>query len=531
MVPPTAAAADSVARAARADSVRRNTVADSAQRADSIPRPAAAKPKSAPAGRPCILDTNDSPPETRFSLLQLDDGTSNIFIGGGFVGRCQGENNRIRADSLEQFQSAGIVNLYGNVVYDEPGRMNLVAAHATYYTAQQLIVADGDVTATQVASGSTFRGPRIEYYRPLAGVRVAPRLVAAGRPTVSVIEKDSAGKPGAPVVITANTLQDEADTLLFGWGSVNIRRNRLTGESDSASYDKRTERARLIRQAKVVNADSAQAFTLVGDTIDMFSKQRALERVLALHKAAASNADFKMTSEKIDLRLIDQKIDQAFASGQGRSTVTTPQQDLAADSIAIFLPAQRVSEVRAIGAAVTTGVPDTTKIKSDDRDVLRGDTVIARFDTARVAGDTVRRTNIRQIQALGNASSFFQIASKRGPTAPPDANYLRAKTIVIAFDSGVVRTVAADSSATGFFIQADSLVDTAAAPPAARPGGRGGRGDTTSSNAGPAGATASVSRPLGGKTHPSRPAVPIPPVPSQLARGATDAVINPKRRQ
>ncbi|MES2522174.1 MAG: hypothetical protein V4617_05700 [Gemmatimonadota bacterium] len=521
-------AADSLARAAAADSVLRRAVADSTARADSVRTGAAARAGRAPASRQCVLSFIESPPESRLSFNRLGDGTSNTFIGGGFVGRCEGENTRIRGDSAEQFQSAGIVNMYGNVRYDEPGRVNLTAAHATYYTSQQLIVADGDVVATQQKSGSTFRGPRIEYYRPLAGVRVAPRLIAAGRPTVTVIERDSSGKPGAPVTIVANTLQDEADSLLFAWGNVDIRRNQLTGKSDSASYDKVRERARLIRTASVVNTDTAQAFRLVGDTIDMFSRQRALERVLALHKATASNADFNMASERIDLMLVDQKIDRAYASGQGRSTASTPQQDLAADSIAIVLPGQRVQELRAVGAAVATGVPDTLKIKSEERDVLRGDTVIARFDTARVAGDTARRTNIRQIQALGNASSFFQIASKSGPTAPPDANYLRAKRIVIAFDSGTVRTVEADSSATGFFIQADSLADSSAVR-GARPGGARPRapGDTAGANPKPPAKVGPVVPPkVNGSKVP-----PVPPAPTRPAGAALDVVTHQKRRQ
>ncbi len=471
--------ADSVARAsARRDSVRADSVrlaglqsdsarriasADSAARAvaDSAARRPARKP--APATKQCVLDFSDNPPETRLTYRREADGSTSTLIGGGFVGHCQGENNRIRGDSLEQYGFAGLVNMFGNVVYDEPGKIRINAARATYFTREQRLFADGGVIATQVASGSTFTGPSIEYFRPVPGVRTASRLVAPNRPTARVIEKDSAGKPGVPVVITANTMQDEGDTLLYAWGNVTITRNAITGESDSARYDKVGERARLIRQARVANNDPKQPFRLTGDTIDLFNRDRALERVLALHNATATNQEFVMTSERIDLRLQDQKLDRAYASGGGRAKATTPQQELIADSIEIHLPGQRIREVRAIGSAVTTGVPDTLKLKSPDRDVLRGDTVVAQFDTMRVAGDTSRQGKIQDIQARGNASSFFQVASKAGPSAPPSLNYLRAHSILIAFDTGAVRTVVADSSATGIYLEPDSVADSSAA--------------------------------------------------------------------
>jgi hypothetical protein len=284
---------------------------------------------------------------------------------------------------------------------------------------------------------------------------------------------------------------------------VNIVRNRLTGDADSASYEKLTERARLIRQARVSNNDSTQPFRLVGDTIDLFNRERTVERVLALHKATASNADFVMQAERIDLRLADQKLDRAYASGPGRAKATTPQQDLVADSIAIHLPGQRIREVRAIGTAVATGVPDTLKLKSEDRDVLRGDTVIAQFDTARVPGDTSKQAKIRAIDAQGNASSLFQVASKLGPAFPPAVNYLRAKHIVVAFDTNTVRTVTADSSASGLYLEPapDSLRDTSAA-----------RGPGTS---GP----------------PARGGTPAPATPVRPPPRSPNAILNPVRRQ
>ena len=497
----TAAVLDSAVQAsARADSARTDSVradsltgakkaaaTDSAAIRDSAARGAASrdsvaaatkrpakKTASSPASRNCVLDFADSPPETRLLYSRLPDSTANTFIGGGFVGHCQGENNRISADSAEQFEAAGIVNMFGNVVYEEPNKLRVTAAHATYFTREGRLFADGNVVATQLATGSTFRGPNIEYYRVMPGRPVA-KLVAPNRPTAQLIEKDSAGTPGQPTIVTADRFEDIGDTLVLAWGDVIITREKIIGRSDSLAYNKTTQLARLVRTARIRSTDTSQAFTLTGDTIDLFTTDKKLDRVFALHSATATNKDLVINAERIDLRLKAQKIDEAYAFGTGRARAKTPQQDVEADSMRIVLTDQRPREVRAIGGAVAKGVPDTLKIKSTDRDLLRGDSLFAYFDTTQLSADTSKQTRIKELRAFGNASSLFQIASKQGPKAPPSLNYVRGQHIFVQFDTGSVRDVRVDSSASGLYLEPapDSLTDsTARKPPARKPPAR-----------------------------------------------------------
>ena len=465
----------SVTPSVRADSAPpRKAGADSAAGGTATSKTKAAK--KAPATRECILDFADSPPETRMRYQRLPDSTGLTFIGGGFVGHCQGEKNVIRADSAEQYQSAGTLNLFGNVVYTEPGKLQFVSQHATYFTREERIFADGNVVATQLASGSTFSGPNIEYFRPLAGVRTGSRLVAPNRPTARLEQKDSVGKPLPSVVINANTMVDDADSVIYAWGDVQINRQSLLAESDSARFSKAAETARLIRNARIRNRDKAQPFRLFGDTIDLFSANRKLERIVALHNGVASSDDFTMKSERLDMRLADQKLTQAYASGTGDTRITTSTQELVADSMAVRMPDQHVRELRAIGKAVATGVSDTLKIRSTDRDILRGDTVTAWFDSTMAHTDTTQRTSITEIHATGTASSLFQMASKQGPKAPPALNYVRGHRIQIYFDSGQVRNVLVDSAANGLYLEPeaeDSLSDSTAKAPAKGPPGKG----------------------------------------------------------
>lgn len=490
--------ADSVMAARRADSsttdsARAAAVADSARKVAAPPDTAPKRPpvrKPPPASRPCILDMTESPPETRLLYSRISETVSNTFVGGGFVGRCQGENNRLRADSAEQFQAAGIVNLYGNVVYEEPNKVQITAAHATYFTREGRLYADGNVVATQLATGSTFSGPSIEYFRATPE-RPTSRLVAPSRSRATVVETDSLGRRQPPATVVANRFEDAGDSLLMAWGDVEIDRDMISARSDSASFDKRSEQSRLIRAARIVNRDTAQKFTLAGDTIDMFSTARKLDRVVARHKSTATSDDLVLNAEIIDVRLKEQQLEEAFAFGGGRAKATTPQQDVVADSLRIRLVDKQVREVRAVGSALAVGTPDSIKMRTKDKDVLRGDSIFAFFDsTARpaavppppaatppaatppaaasprtAAGDSGNGPKVTEIRALGNASSLFHVASSKGPAAPPAINYVRGGRIFVHFDTGVVREVRVDSAASGVYLEPapDSLSDSVSA--------------------------------------------------------------------
>jgi hypothetical protein len=277
------------------------------------------------------------------------------------------------------------------------------------------------------------------------------------------------------VTITANRFEDAGDSLVMAWGDVQIDRDKINGRADSSSFDKITQKARLVRGARIINKDSAQRFTLVGDTIDLYTTDRKLDRVDARHKANATSEQLVLTAERIDLRLKEQQLDEAFAFGPGRAHATTAQQDVEADSLRIRLADRQVREVRAVGGARAIGAPDSVKMKTTEKDILRGDSVFAFFDST-AGADTARRAKLREIQAMGNASSLFHVANAKGRDAPPGINYVRGAQIYVHFDTGAVRDVRVDSAASGLYLEAapDSLADTTrqSRAGAGQPGGR-----------------------------------------------------------
>jgi hypothetical protein len=145
----------------------------------------------------------------------------------------------------------------------------------------------------------------------------------------------------------------------------------------------------------------------------------------------------------------------------------SPDRTITADSLAVSMPNQRVNEVHAIRRAYAETSPDTMKLKSAQRDWLRGDTIVAALDSALTA-DTSSKPRIRELFANGNASSFYQIPSNKGPTAPPSVNYVRGRTITVNFVSQEVQSVIVEEQAAGIF--AEPAADSTGKKQPARPG-------------------------------------------------------------
>jgi hypothetical protein len=103
---------------------------------------------------------------------------------------------------------------------------------------------------------------------------------------------------------------------------------------------------------------------------------------------------------------------------------------------------------------------------------MSGDTIIARFDSIPPT-DTSTKPKVRQIVAIGNARSFYQMKNSKGSATEPTVNYVRGRIIDIDFQEGKVATVAVTDQATGVMIEpvtrpaADSSKTTA--PPKPRP--------------------------------------------------------------
>jgi hypothetical protein len=416
-----------------------------------------------------------------------DEGNRVTFLGGGIRAYCIGQGNNLTADSAEYYESQGRLFLVGNVRYTEP-RATVTSTTMTYYQNDNHLHAEGNVVAV-MSNGSVLRGPSADYYRSTP-TRPLQHLYAPGRPVVTLVQKDTTGRGRPPDTahVVANMIVMDGDSLVYASGRVQITRPDLLATGDSAFLDSGRDFARLMREPQVVgkgnetnksnsNNQKAQTFTLTGGVIDVYSRNRQVERVVATPKGHALSQDLELVADSIDLRVTANQLQRAIAWGKTRARAVSPEREIVADSIDAIMPQQRVREVRALRDAYAESNPDSG-IVSTQRDWMRGDTIVAHFDSI-APGDSTSKPKIREIVANGNARSYYQMKSSKGPATQPSVNYVRGRIIDILFEERKVATVTVTDQATGVIIEP---------------------------------ATASTTTPKAGTTTQPKPAAPKPPV-------------------
>jgi hypothetical protein len=353
-------------------------------------------------------------------------------------------------------------------VYDEP-RFHVTADYLNYFPTDERVVGSGNVHA-KLPSGSTLDGPQAEFRRVIPKVRPRQQLSAIARPTITILEKDSTGKPMPPMTVVANTVFMDGDSLIYGGGQVVITRPEIVATGDSTFIDQTTETMHLMRKPKL-EGKKEKPFTLTGDLIDMYSKNRKLEKVLSRGSAVAVSDSMTLKSDTIDLRVKLDLLDHAYAWGRGRAHVVSPSQNMIADSLDVTMPSQRMQLVRAVRKAHAEGKPDTTKFHAQSPDTLNwmnGDTIIAHFDSL-PPGDTTKTPPIRQLIATGNATSLYMMPPSDSAERRPALNYVAARLITIDFNESKVATVTTVDSVAGVYIEPR---DTTTKKPAANAKGK-----------------------------------------------------------
>jgi hypothetical protein len=162
--------------------------------------------------------------------------------------------------------------------------------------------------------------------------------------------------------------------------------------------------------------------------------------------------DLELVSDSIDLRMSNDRLDRVMAWGPSSAKALSPDREITADSIDAIMPGQRLREVRAVRHAYANSAPDTAHIISSERDWMRGDVIVAEFDSVAIS-DTASKPVPRRIVATGNASSYYQVAANNSTKTIPNINYVKGKAITVLFEDREVRTVDVVEQATGVYIE------------------------------------------------------------------------------
>jgi lipopolysaccharide export system protein LptA len=424
-----------------------------------------ALPLAAQDSRPCdvvITGVTRNGVSTRFTSVTDANGRRTTYVGGVVDATCEGQGNRLLADSAEHFMDRGLLILYHNVQYSE-ARVTMTSDKMTYYTVDERLIAEGNVQG-RTSSGTRFNGPRMEYSRAKPGLRAQPSWVAVGRPFVRMSPSETGAAPGADADstdLTADRVLSVNDSLVWASGRVVVDRADMRATADSATVDNGTEFIQLLREPKIVGKGE-RAFTLDGTVIDVWSKDRQLERVLAAGEGVAVSDSLTLRSDSIDLRFAEQMIQRVFAWGT-RAFALGPSQQIESDSMDVRMPRQRLEALHAVGNAIAYSQVDSLRVQSEERDWIAGDTIVAQFETVRDAALGREETRMREVLANGTARAFYQLPPSGGGRGTPNLSYNRGRSIVVRFENGDMSSVTVSESASGLWLEIAPTDTTAAA--------------------------------------------------------------------
>jgi hypothetical protein len=267
------------------------------------------------------------------------------------------------------------------------------------------------------------------------------------------------------MTVVANTVFMDGDSLLYGGGQVTISRENILASGDSVALDTGLETMRMMRKPRI-EGKREKPFTLTGDVIDLYSRNRKLERVLSRGSANAVSQDMNLKADTIYLRVIDDLLERAIAWGKTtRAHAVSTTQNVVADSIVVSMPGQRVRTIYAVYRAFAQSKPDTNHVHveaPDTTDWIMGDTILATFDTL-PSKDTTKGPDIRRIVASGTAKSQYHFSPSDSSLRRPAISYVVAREITIDFDKSQVSLVTAKDSVAGLYLE-PSKDSTATSP-------------------------------------------------------------------
>jgi len=358
------------------------------------------------------------------------------FASGGVRLRCAGQAVTMETDSVLAHPS-GDVEFHGYMRYRDT-TVAIDAQRAYYRKATETWEARGNVVVRDLETGSTMRGPTIDYFRAAAGMRDSSEVYATGRPRVEYydVSADSvAGSEREPYIIVADRLRSRGKGLVWAGGRVTIDRSDLSARGDSMMLDTGTGDEGMLAGEPLFRGLGSDSFDLRGSRIDFRLAKRRIQHVRAGDRGRLVRADWNLAADTIAIDVDSGKVQHMAAWGsRSRADVTSDRYAVKADSVEFETPAQVLTQIRAYGKAWVSSRPDSAR---SEPDWMAGDTVVADF--ARRAGDSAQ-SSLSRLAAKRDARSFRQVASDEAGR-PPALAYVTGDAITVIMKPGDAEAV------------------------------------------------------------------------------------------
>lgn len=419
------------------------------------------------AGRPCVLEV-DSIGHSG-TQRDLGGGVQNIFAGGGVFAHCRGTATTLYADSTAWYGGENRLDLLGHVRIRDTS-LALDANLVNYFRLQERLDAHTDVVAVNKSNGSVLRGPNLTYWRAAQGIRDTVEMYATQRPTIAYRGAGVADTV-EPYIIIADRVRLRGNDRMWTGGRSTIDRSDFGAQSDSMLLDELAGFAVLVGRPRL-EGKGARGYVLTGTRIELRLEGREVRLVMALGDGKATSTDWTLTADTIHLAIADRKLQHALAWGSTlRPHAVSALQDIQADSLALDLPDQVLTEGRGFGHTFSASRHDSSVSVAfgdcaagqecllacirPEVNCIAGDTLTARWAQEPDSAGTPRN-RIRRIIARGSARAVTHPAGRADSTAAPQRpalNYSRGTVIDIALKQARIDRVRVSGEADGVHLE------------------------------------------------------------------------------
>src|SRR5439155_250659 len=163
--------------------------------------------------------------------------------------------------------------------------------------------------------------------------------------------------------------------------AVTIDRSDFAARGDSMQLDQVAGFGLLVGKPRV-EGKGTESYRLTGTRIELGLRGHDIRLVKALGDGVATGADWRLTADTIHLHIDRKKLQLAFAWGPKDSVharAVSSSTTIRADSLALDVPDQVLTEVRAFGHAHSTMKRDSTARRDSTPDWITGDSLTAHW--------------------------------------------------------------------------------------------------------------------------------------------------------
>lgn len=407
-------------------------------------------PAALPAqkGKRCLIELVRVGHELRH--VEQFGGNTTEYMGGGVRFRCQGQNVQMGSDSL-QIVNENIYIWIGHASYRDSS-LSVTADSLTYLKhapdpkQDESILARVNVVVTDRKSGSTLKGPSVDFLRGVKGVRDSDDVQASGRPVVRYLPTTTGkgAKTPKPWSITADHLRGFGQSRLWGGGTVVVDRDSLLVNSDSIDVEEGKHRStNFIGKPATLRRIGTDSFRILGNQIRLGFVGDSLRSVRAFGQGEVRRASGTIAGDSIIVAYEREKVTRTDVwGGPGSAKVESDGYHAEGDSLVIETPNERLRALHAFGNGVLISprdtlhpvVIDSAEGGPPDRDTLWGNRLVALFEDHDSAGTLLSRISL--IRAFGDARSWYAYNAGANGQNCPTLSYSKADTIVVQMKTG-----------------------------------------------------------------------------------------------